>query len=89
MARQRRQLEQIREELPTNSAMLLNTNQGLSAPRRGLSSTPCKASCTLLGEGGDGTCWGPVALVFHFSGGLGCSWGLITHSDVSWPPHIL
>ena len=62
MARQRRQLEQIREELPTNSAMLLNTNQGLSAPRRGLSSTPCKASCTLLGEGGTGHAGGQLHL---------------------------
>ncbi|NXK09320.1 FBF1 factor, partial [Herpetotheres cachinnans] len=41
MARQRRQLEQLREELPNNSVMLLSTNQDLSAPTKGLSSTLC------------------------------------------------
>lgn len=42
MAQQRRQLEQLREELS------LTTNQDLSTPVKGLSSTLCKASCMLL-----------------------------------------
>ncbi|KAM9222229.1 fas-binding factor 1 [Leptosomus discolor] len=42
MAQQRRQLEQLREELP------LPAEQALSAPTKGLSSPPCKASRALL-----------------------------------------
>ncbi|KAM6376865.1 fas-binding factor 1 isoform 2-T2 [Pluvialis apricaria] len=41
MAHQRRQLEQLREELPSNPMMLLTADQDLSAPRKGLSSTLC------------------------------------------------
>ncbi|KFV99027.1 Fas-binding factor 1, partial [Fulmarus glacialis] len=41
MAHQRRQLEQLREELPNNPVMLLTTDQDLSAPTKGLSSTLC------------------------------------------------
>ncbi|NXL41245.1 FBF1 factor, partial [Podilymbus podiceps] len=41
MARQRRQLEQLREELPHNPVMLLTADQNLSAPTKGLSSTLC------------------------------------------------
>lgn len=48
MAHQRRQLEQLREELPSNPVMLLTTDQDLSAPTKGFSSTLCKAFCTLL-----------------------------------------
>ncbi|XP_054702868.1 fas-binding factor 1 isoform X9 [Grus americana] len=39
MAHQRRQLEQLREELPNNPVMLLTADQDLSAPMKGLSST--------------------------------------------------
>ncbi|XP_075624025.1 fas-binding factor 1 homolog [Balearica regulorum gibbericeps] len=38
-AHQRKQLEQLREELPNNPVMLLTADQALSAPMRGLSST--------------------------------------------------
>ncbi|XP_074016513.1 fas-binding factor 1 isoform X2 [Numenius arquata] len=41
MAHQRRQLEQLREELPSNPVMLLTADQDLSAPTKGLSSTVC------------------------------------------------
>ncbi|KAK0676318.1 FBF1 factor, partial [Pygoscelis papua] len=41
MAHQRRQLEQLREELPNNPVMPLTTDQDLSAPTEGLSSTLC------------------------------------------------
>ncbi|NWW52752.1 FBF1 factor, partial [Pedionomus torquatus] len=41
MAHQRRQLEQLREELPSNPAMLLTADRDLSAPTKGLSSTLC------------------------------------------------
>ncbi|KFQ54354.1 Fas-binding factor 1, partial [Pelecanus crispus] len=41
MAHQRRQLEQLREELPSNPMMLLTADQDLSAPTKGLSSTLC------------------------------------------------
>ncbi|NXG89167.1 FBF1 factor, partial [Stercorarius parasiticus] len=41
MAHQRRQLEQLREELPSNPVMLLTEDQDLSAPRKGLSNTLC------------------------------------------------
>ncbi|XP_066836250.1 fas-binding factor 1 isoform X1 [Anser cygnoides] len=37
MAHQRRQLEQLREELPTNPTLLLPTDQDLGAPTKGLS----------------------------------------------------
>ncbi|XP_075623575.1 LOW QUALITY PROTEIN: fas-binding factor 1 homolog, partial [Balearica regulorum gibbericeps] len=40
-AHQRKQLEQLREELPNNPVMLLTADQALSAPMRGLSSTLC------------------------------------------------
>lgn len=50
MAHQRRQLEQLREELPSNPVMLLTADQDLSAPTKGLSSTLCKVSCMLLME---------------------------------------
>ncbi|XP_061866568.1 fas-binding factor 1 isoform X2 [Colius striatus] len=39
MAQQRRQLEQLREELPNNPMMLLTADQDLRAPVNGLSST--------------------------------------------------
>ncbi|XP_010286247.1 PREDICTED: fas-binding factor 1, partial [Phaethon lepturus] len=39
MAHQRRQLEQLREELPNNPVMLLTADQDLSVPTKGLSST--------------------------------------------------
>ncbi|PKU32934.1 hypothetical protein llap_16762 [Limosa lapponica baueri] len=39
MAHQRRQLEQLREELPSNPVMLPTADQDLSAPTKGLSST--------------------------------------------------
>ena len=48
MAHQRRQLEQLREELPNNPVTLLTADQDLSAPTKGLSSVLCKASCMLL-----------------------------------------
>ncbi|XP_042658717.1 fas-binding factor 1 isoform X2 [Tyto alba] len=38
MAHQRRQLEQLRKELPTNPVMLLTADQDLSTPMKGLSS---------------------------------------------------
>ncbi|NXP05153.1 FBF1 factor, partial [Thinocorus orbignyianus] len=41
MAHQRRQLEQLRERLPSNPTMLLTADQDLSAPTKGLSSTLC------------------------------------------------
>ncbi|KFQ84284.1 Fas-binding factor 1, partial [Phoenicopterus ruber ruber] len=41
MAHQRRQLEQLRKELPNNPVMLLTADQDLSAPTKGLSSTLC------------------------------------------------
>ncbi|NXW29109.1 FBF1 factor, partial [Phaetusa simplex] len=41
MARQRSQLQQLREELPSNPVMLLTADQDLSAPTKGLSSTLC------------------------------------------------
>ncbi|NXN67400.1 FBF1 factor, partial [Himantopus himantopus] len=41
MTHQRRQLEQLREELPSNPVMLLTAHQDLSAPTKGLSSTLC------------------------------------------------
>ncbi|NXQ98408.1 FBF1 factor, partial [Sagittarius serpentarius] len=41
MAQQRRQLEQLREELPNNPVMLLTADQDLGAPTKGLSSTLC------------------------------------------------
>ncbi|KAF1473100.1 hypothetical protein FQV08_0009145, partial [Pygoscelis antarcticus] len=41
MAHQRRQLEQLREELPNNPVMPLTTDQDLSAPTEGLSSMLC------------------------------------------------
>ncbi|NXE75976.1 FBF1 factor, partial [Cochlearius cochlearius] len=41
MAHQRRQLEQLREELPSNPVMLLTADQDLSAPTKGFSSTLC------------------------------------------------
>ncbi|NXN49181.1 FBF1 factor, partial [Rynchops niger] len=41
MAHQRRQLQQLREELPSNTVMLLTADQDLSAPTKGLSSTLC------------------------------------------------
>ncbi|NWI33896.1 FBF1 factor, partial [Sula dactylatra] len=41
MAHQRRQLEQLREELPHKPVMLLTADQDLSAPANGLSSTLC------------------------------------------------
>ncbi|NXO59593.1 FBF1 factor, partial [Aramus guarauna] len=41
MAHQRRQLEQLREELPNNPVMLLTADSNLSAPTKGLSSTLC------------------------------------------------
>ncbi|NXV48378.1 FBF1 factor, partial [Uria aalge] len=41
MAHQRRQLEQLREELPSNPVMLLTADQDLSAPAKGLSNTLC------------------------------------------------
>ncbi|NXF30228.1 FBF1 factor, partial [Nyctibius bracteatus] len=41
MAHQRRQLQQLREELPSNPMMLLTADQDLSAPAKGLSSTLC------------------------------------------------
>ncbi|NXS66846.1 FBF1 factor, partial [Pandion haliaetus] len=41
MAHQRRQLEQLREELPNNAVMLLTADQDLNAPMKGLSSTLC------------------------------------------------
>ncbi|KAM6194142.1 fas-binding factor 1 [Sarcoramphus papa] len=46
MAHQRRQLEQLREELPNNPVTLLTTDQDLSAPTKGLSSVlfPVRAS---------------------------------------------
>lgn len=48
IAHQRSQLQQLREELPSNPVMLLTADQDLSAPTKGLSSMPCKASCMLL-----------------------------------------
>ncbi|KAM6345445.1 fas-binding factor 1 isoform 5-T5 [Alca torda] len=39
MAHQRRQLEQLREELPSNPVMLLTADQDLSAPTKGVSNT--------------------------------------------------
>jgi len=47
MAHQRRQLQQLREELPSNPVMLLTADQDLRAPTKGLSSALCKASCVL------------------------------------------
>ncbi|NWU48505.1 FBF1 factor, partial [Dromas ardeola] len=41
MAHQRRQLEQLREELPSNPVTLLTADQDLSAPAKGLSSMLC------------------------------------------------
>ncbi|NXS45067.1 FBF1 factor, partial [Balaeniceps rex] len=41
MAHQRRQLEQLREELPSNPVVLLTAEQDLSAPKKSLSSTLC------------------------------------------------
>ncbi|XP_064322951.1 fas-binding factor 1 isoform X3 [Phalacrocorax carbo] len=41
MAHQRRQLEQLREELPNKPVMLLTADQDLGAPTNGLSSTLC------------------------------------------------
>ncbi|NXC76258.1 FBF1 factor, partial [Anhinga anhinga] len=41
MAHQRRQLEQLREELPNKPVMLLTTDQDLGAPTNSLSSTLC------------------------------------------------
>ncbi|NXT00546.1 FBF1 factor, partial [Jacana jacana] len=41
MAHQRRQLEQLREELPSNTAKLLTADRDLSAPTKGFSSTLC------------------------------------------------
>ncbi|NXW15201.1 FBF1 factor, partial [Circaetus pectoralis] len=41
MAHQRRQLEQLREELPNNPTMLLTADQDLSAPTKGLPSMLC------------------------------------------------
>ncbi|NXK26621.1 FBF1 factor, partial [Arenaria interpres] len=41
MAHQRRQLEQLREELPSNPMMLPTAEQDLSAPAKGLSSMLC------------------------------------------------
>ncbi|NXT17975.1 FBF1 factor, partial [Syrrhaptes paradoxus] len=41
MAHQRRQLQQLRQELPSNATALLTAEQDLSAPTRGLSSTLC------------------------------------------------
>ncbi|KAM6345448.1 fas-binding factor 1 isoform 8-T8 [Alca torda] len=41
MAHQRRQLEQLREELPSNPVMLLTADQDLSAPTKGVSNTLC------------------------------------------------
>lgn len=48
MAHQRRQLEQLREELPNNPMKLLTADQDLSAPTKGLPSMLCKDSCMLL-----------------------------------------
>ncbi|XP_075297080.1 fas-binding factor 1 isoform X2 [Opisthocomus hoazin] len=41
MAHQRRQLQQLREELPSNPMMLLTADQDLGAPTKGLSSALC------------------------------------------------
>uniref|UniRef100_A0A8B9PW03 Fas binding factor 1 n=1 Tax=Apteryx owenii TaxID=8824 RepID=A0A8B9PW03_APTOW len=41
MALQRRQLQQLREELPNTPTLLLTTAQDISTPARGLSSTLC------------------------------------------------
>ncbi|NXV31829.1 FBF1 factor, partial [Rissa tridactyla] len=41
IAHQRSQLQQLRAELPSNPVMLLTADQDLSAPTKGLSSTPC------------------------------------------------
>lgn len=52
MAHQRRQLEQLREELPSNPTLLLPTDQELGPPTKGLSGMLSKAdgrgSCTFI-----------------------------------------
>lgn len=73
MAHQRRQLEQLCEELRRNPVMPQSVGEDLSAPMSGSSGTLRKASCMLL-MGRD--MLGAAAPVFGFSGGLGCSWGL-------------
>lgn len=48
MARQRKQLEQLREVLPRNPVTLQTMGKDLGAPITGLSATLRKASCMLL-----------------------------------------
>lgn len=66
MAHQRRQLEQLREELPTNPTLLLPTDQDLGAPTKGLSGMLSK------GDGG-----GSCAFISHL-GSLGVLLGAVS-----------